>query len=461
MTPEQLQNKKLLLVGLGLTGVSVARFLQMHELSFDVADESAGWENAGQTHTEATPVDFSNCVKHDVLSAELCIQYDVILLSPGVPRAHPAIVAAVENGVSVIGDIELFASVATKPIIAVTGSNGKSTVVSWVAAVLQQAGQAAVLCGNIGKPALDALTESAAVYVLELSSYQLESTSSLKPFSAVVLNISDDHMDRYASLAEYAKVKRTIYKHCAHRVFNADDKQTHLTEQESAQAAYGSVDASNNVSYSLVDNSSARYTLKTEQNDTFLCRDQHRVLKAVELQLPGLHNVANALAVMSLLDAFALDNNQLREGLMGFSGLVHRTQLIRDANGVRWYNDSKGTNIDACEKAILAMNGPVVLIAGGLGKGADFTELRNTVKQQVKALVLIGRDAQLIADALDGCVEAVHFAHSMADAVNISADISSHGDVVLLSPACASFDMFKNFEVRGEQFVAEVERLAA
>ncbi len=461
MTPEQLQNKKILLVGLGLTGVSVARYLQMHELSFDVADESAGWENANQSNDETKPVDFSNSVKHDVLSVELCMQYDVILLSPGVPRAHPAIAAALENKVSVIGDIELFASVATKPIIAVTGSNGKSTVVSWVAAVLQQAGQAAVLCGNIGKPALDALSESVAMYVLELSSYQLESTSSLKSFSAVVLNVSDDHMDRYASLAEYAKVKRTIYRHCIHRVFNADDKQTHLTAQESAQPAYGSVDASNDVSYSLVENSSARYTLKTEQNETFLCRDQQRVLNTVELQLPGMHNVANALAVMSLLDAFALTNQQLREGLMSFSGLVHRTQLIRDANGVRWYNDSKGTNIDACEKAILAMNGPVVLIAGGLGKGADFSELRNTVRQQVKALVLIGRDAQLIADALDGCVEAVHFANSMADAVHISAGISCNGDVVLLSPACASFDMFKNFEVRGEQFVAEVERLAA
>ena len=438
-----LKNKRVLIVGLGVTGESVVRFLSAHKVAFDVADEKASPSVELKKHLGDAHV-------FKQLDAQLCKGYDVLVISPGVPRALPALVEALEHGVDIIGDIELFAhAVGNTPVIAVTGSNGKSTVVSWIAHVLVHCGKRAKLCGNIGLPALDSIDATAEIYVLELSSYQLESTTSLKTLSAAVLNISDDHMDRYPSIEHYAQVKRRVYENCDHTVINLDDKR-----------AFDQSMAANSVTFSVSNSTDANYHVKDAANDAWLCRGDEKLMRRSQLQTPGNHNVANALAVLALLEPIALDSEKLIVGMSGFYGLEHRTEFVLDNKGVRWYNDSKGTNIDACEKAILAMAAPVVLIAGGMGKGADFHALRSVVEQHVKALVLIGEDAALIRDALSGATQCV-MASSMEDAVKQSAALAQDGDVVLLSPACASFDMFENFEQRGVQFKQAVKAVAA
>jgi len=378
-----------------------------------------------------------------------------MVISPGVPRSLQALQSAQAAGVDIVGDIELFAqAIGDTPVIAVTGSNGKSTVVSWLAHVLAHCGKRAKLCGNIGTPALDSIDADTELYVLELSSYQLESTSSLKTISATVLNISDDHMDRYTSIEHYAQVKRRVYQGCHHAVVNLDDRRTWLESTQTVNAGERST------TFSLIDNDRADYHVLQAANDAWLCHGDNKLLQCSELQVPGDHNVANALAVLALLQPINLDLNQVMVGLVGFHGLEHRTEFILERNGVRWYNDSKGTNIDACKKAVSAMSGPVLLIAGGLGKGADFTALRLVVEQHVKVLLLIGEDAALIRDALDGATKIV-MAASLELSVQHADELSESGDVVLLSPACSSFDMFDNFEQRGVKFKQAVEAIAA
>lgn len=449
MMPTQLLHKKrVLVIGLGVTGASVVRYLHSAQIAFDVVDE----------HSRPS-AQLRDCLMgvhvHEVLDASLCCSYDVLVVSPGVPRSLPAIRAAIEQGVDVIGDIELFThAIGNTPVIAVTGSNGKSTVVSWIAHVLQGCGVAAKLCGNIGMPALDSIDSKAQLYVLELSSYQLESTSSLSALSATVLNVSDDHMDRYDSLDHYAAVKRRIYNVDSHNVVNRDDERTWV---EPAQQALPSADVT---AFSLNAATRSEYCLNDAANDAWLCHGTDKLVQRNQLQNPGDHNVANALAVLALLEPLKLNMVELIKGLVSFPGLEHRTEFVLERNGVRWYNDSKGTNIDACEKAIEAMDAPVVLIAGGLGKGAEFNALRDVVQKKVKALVLIGQDANLIADALAGAADIV-MCTSLEDAVRECEGLASHGDVVLLSPACSSFDMFDNFEQRGISFKQAVETLAA
>jgi UDP-N-acetylmuramoylalanine--D-glutamate ligase len=444
MKPEQLHNLNVLVVGLGVTGLSVVRYLRSHNVTFSVADENP-------QQTENVMRVLGETVLHTQFDNALFSSVDVIVLSPGIPRSHPALEYAIANGVQVIGDIELFASAIAKPVIAVTGSNGKSTVVSWIAHVLKQTNLNAVLCGNIGQPALDSISDDADLYVLELSSYQLESTESLTPYCATVLNISDDHMDRYNSLDHYASVKRRIYRGCEHPVANRDDDRTWSGDAADAPFRY----------FSLTNNKAGDYRCK--ESDTSVCiilADDVPLLEFSSTRLPGSHNRANALAVVALLAPFNIDKQLLCEGINSFAGLRHRTEFVAQLDQVNWYNDSKGTNIDACAKAIESMPGPVVLIAGGLGKGADFNALRNVVEKYVKALVLIGRDRQLIADALQDLAQ-VRFCDSMLEAVHAASELSTHGDAVLMSPACASFDMFENFEQRGDHFCQAVQELAA
>jgi len=458
MTPRELQGLRILVVGAGITGASVIRYLHRQGIAFDLVEEKALPKSLEPLlRTAAVYASFE---------AQLFASYDVLVLSPGIARAHPAVVAALDAGAVVIGDIELFASVVESPVIAVTGSNGKSTVVSWLASVLQATGEDIVLCGNIGAPALDSLRDSAALYVLELSSYQLESTTRLAPLSAVVLNISDDHMDRYASIDDYANVKRRIYNGCRHIVANADDARTWPVESSAvhgathAQAAHAPNVASPTLRYFSQHDDSADYKCVSDGDSRWLCHGDERLMLSDELHLPGDHNIANALAVFALLEPLGLDRDAIRVGLIGFHGLPHRTEFIAEHRGVRWYNDSKGTNVDACIKAIEAMSGPVVLIAGGQGKGADFNALRPVVERCVKALILIGQDRDVMSAALHDAARIV-LASSMVEAVRVSREIANAGDVVLLSPACASFDMFENFMVRGEQFTEAVEDLAA
>lgn len=446
MTPNMLKQKKVLVVGAGVTGASVARFLLSYGISFDIVDKQGRLADdllAGLPDTQCFVT----------LNAELTTQYDVLILSPGVPRAHAAIQAALESGKTVIGDIELFAGVVSDPVIAVTGSNGKSTVVSMLAHVLKAANRKAVLCGNIGVPVLDAIGDAGTLYVVELSSYQLESTSSLAPYAACVLNVSDDHLDRYDSIEHYAKVKQHIYHNAQHIIANLDDELTHPSKAANDHAV-------DTYMFSASENVAATANVRDGSGELTLRCSNESVMSASELPLPGEHNVANALAVLALLKPLKLDVAHLREGLASFKGLPHRTELIATTNNVRFYNDSKGTNVDACLKAIRAMGAPVILIAGGQGKGADFSALRADVTTRVKALVLMGEDRELLRTALDGAAP-VYFADSMQDAVNQSSQLADNGDVVLLSPACASFDMFENFEARGRSFAQAVEALVA
>ncbi|MFK8079216.1 MAG: UDP-N-acetylmuramoyl-L-alanine--D-glutamate ligase [Granulosicoccus sp.] len=434
MNITELKEKKVLVVGLGVTGTSVARFLSRHGVGFDIADENVSESNLMNLDVQPQ--------LHRTFHAELFCRFDVIILSPGVPRAHPAVVAALESGIDVIGDIELFASAVAVPVVAVTGSNGKSTVVAWLADALCACGINAAACGNIGDPALDSLLSDADVLVLELSSYQLESTRSLRPLSAAVLNVSDDHRDRYENIEHYASVKRSVYRNAVYCVANRDDERTWPSDNVSGECSF----------------------FTTGEPGSDCCHWHRSILDDIALAVPGEHNVANALAVVALaaplLASMPLERHALLASLEHFKGLAHRSEYIGERRGVRWYNDSKGTNVDACQKAVVAMPGPVILIAGGMSKGADFSPLSSTVRQYVKLLVLIGQDRQLIADQLSGCAD-IEMAETLSGAVNLASLRASSGDVVLLSPACSSFDMFRNFEDRGEQFVAAVQEVLA
>lgn len=437
MNIAELINKRVLVVGLGVTGLSVARYLSRHEVPFELADE-----HANDSVLDALD---SKPLCHRNFTEALFSAVDVIVLSPGVPRAHPAIVSALNAGVRVIGDIELFAHAVQVPVLAVTGSNGKSTVVAWLANALNACGIKTAACGNIGEPALDSLQADVDVLVLELSSYQLESTSNLRPIAATVLNVSEDHMDRYDGIEHYAAVKRRVYQHAAHCIANLDDQRTWPVGEVCDLRSVFTLDYSGSVA-----NNAA-------QADKCW---QRSVLDGIALSMPGEHNLANALAVLALGAALPVNFSQMRDALPLFRGLVHRSEYLGEHNDVRWYNDSKGTNTDACEKAIKAMPGPVILIAGGIGKGADFSSLRASVSACVKLLILIGRDRQLIADELHGCAD-IRMADTLRQAVSLANDNATSGDVVLLSPACSSFDMFQNFEDRGEQFKLAVEEVMA
>ncbi len=460
MNLSTLRNQRVLIVGLGVTGASVVRYLSKHGVSFDLADQRAQPNEALRPFLQGTRF-FSE------LTESLCCEYDVLILSPGVPRALAPISAAISKGVLVIGDVELFASaVADQTVIAVTGSNGKSTVATWLGHVLRACDQPVVVCGNIGLPALDSLVEHDAVYVIELSSYQLESTSSLCALSAVVLNISEDHMDRYDSLEHYAAVKRTVYEKSRHCVFNRDDARTfaqvapHADTNLDSQPSFPVDSKSSQRFFSIHSPEPGDCCLNNAANEAWLNDGEKNVVRRSALQTPGEHNVSNALAVIALLAPLDLDKKAMAKGLAGYRGLPHRTEFIRERNGVRWYNDSKGTNLDACSKAIAALSAPVVLIAGGQGKGADFASIADIIQTHVKALVLLGEDRELIATAWQGLAP-VYKVDSLHDAVIRCDELSEPGDVVLLSPACASFDMFENFEQRGEQFCHEVEALVA
>jgi len=451
---DTIRNKRVLVVGLGVTGESVVRYLHAQQVKFDVVDEKSQPSEALQRY-------LTNATMHTTLDAALCSAYDILVISPGVPRSLQALQSAKAAGVEIIGDIELFTrAIGSTPVIAVTGSNGKSTVVSWIAHVLKHCGKRAKLCGNIGTPALDSIDASTELYVLELSSYQLESTLSLKTISAAVLNISDDHMDRYASIEHYAEVKRRIYGGCAHPVINLDDERTWIKPMDALlDDQQPHIGQNHGTVFSLI-NTSADYYVVEAANDAWLCCGDNKLLRRSQLQTPGDHNVANALAVLALLQPVSLDLSKAIVGLIQFRGLEHRTEFVLERDGVRWYNDSKGTNIDACRKAITAMNGPVILIAGGMSKGADFTALRVVVEQHVKALLLFGEDAALIRDALTGAAK-IFMTTGMEEAVKRADEVAESGDVILLSPACSSFDMFENFEQRGKLFKQAVEAIAA
>jgi UDP-N-acetylmuramoylalanine--D-glutamate ligase len=436
-----------LIVGLGITGLSVARYLARLGRAFVVADKAPKAESLALFQREFP--------RARVLLGEFdYTQWQGVtelILSPGVPRKHPAIVAALADGLPVIGDIELFVRAARAPIVAITGANGKTTVTTLVGEMAKTAGIQVRVGGNLGTPALDLLDPQATLYVLELSSFQLESTSSLKAAAATILNITPDHMDRYASLQEYAFTKQRIYKYAQHLVVNRDDPLTFPPLAQDAQVTR----------FGLAEPDLKDFGLRRETDGLYLALGLRNLIAVSELKLRGLHNYANALAAMALGRAAGISEAAMLDTLRSFSGLPHRCQLVLSHQGVDFINDSKATNIGATEAALkgLAQERPnIVLIAGGDGKGADFAPLMNVIRRCVKAVTLIGKDAEKLARVCSPWVPTVICA-SFAEAVRKAAEFAAPGDTVLLSPACASLDMFKNYEDRGQQFCQLVEDL--
>ena len=440
--------RRTLVVGLGKTGLSVARYLSRHQVPVAVVDSRAKPPGLEDLRKEL-PVDVAMFLGS--FEEQAFERAERIVVSPGVSIQEPLIAAAAARGVPVIGDIELFAQVARAPVVGITGSNGKSTVTTLLSAMAQRAGMMVRTGGNIGVPALDLITDSEPdLYVLELSSFQLETTCSLRPAASVVLNISADHMDRYPDLGAYAGAKQIIYRNAAVQVVNADDPLA------SALADTGR----RQLRFSRGEPAAGEFGVRDYQGTQWLARGDARIMPVSAIRLAGYHNVVNVLAALALGDAIGLAEDAMIEAINEFRGLPHRMQLVAEHDGIRWYNDSKGTNVGATLAAIDSAKGAVVLIAGGDAKGADLEPLAAALQAKGRAAVLIGKDAKRLQAVLQGHVP-VTLATDMTQAVALAAGLAQPGDSVLLSPACASTDMYRNFEERGEHFVRAMRKQIA
>lgn len=443
-----------LIVGLGKTGLSCVRFLAGQGFScLSVTDSRAQPPGLAQLQQEwpMIPVQLGG------FRADFFAAAEQIVLSPGVSLREPLLQQALQRGIPVIGDIELFAqqqlqSPNPAKIIAITGSNGKSTVTAWLGFMAEKAGLCVKVGGNLGTPALDLWREaqsqqqSVIAYILELSSFQLETTASLHPTAAVVLNISPDHMDRYATVADYAAAKQRIYQGKGVMVVNADDPAV------MAMIAPGRAV----IPFSLSPPSAAsHFGVCEHQQARWLCQGEQLLLPVRALSLVGQHNVANALAALALGQAAGFPMAAMLEALQQFPGLPHRMQRVADHRGVRWYNDSKATNVGATLAALQGLEGQVVLLAGGDGKAADFSALKMAVAEKARAVILFGRDAPLIAQVLQAIVPVV-CVERLEQAIPLAARHAQPGDSVLLAPACASFDQYRNYEHRGDHFASLV-----
>ncbi|MCB1735379.1 MAG: UDP-N-acetylmuramoyl-L-alanine--D-glutamate ligase [Gammaproteobacteria bacterium] len=436
-----------LVVGMGKTGLSMVRFLQGIGVECAVTDSRRDPPGHQELMAEFPGVaTFIGGFEQKVFE-----QADVILLSPGVSPGEPLVAAAARRGIPVMGDIEIFAHFVDAPVVAITGSNGKSTVTTLVAEMAKASNLDVRVGGNLGTPALELLRHGRPdLYVLELSSFQLECTHTLENAAAVVLNISADHLDRHATLAEYAAIKSSVYRGDGAMIINRDDPWS-AAMAESGRSL---------ISYGLGIPKSGEYGLIRQGGNEWLARGSKGLMMTRELRIPGRHNLSNALAALALGEAIELDLGAMLDTLRSFEGLPHRTQWVAKIDGVNWYNDSKGTNVGATVAAIQGLSGPQVLIAGGIGKDADFTPLADALKGKGKALIVFGRDADLIAKAVGDVVPVAHAA-SLEEAINKAAALAESGDAVLFSPACASFDMFSNYEERGRVFMALVRERAA
>ena len=434
-----------LVVGLGVTGLSCARFLARRGVEVAVTDSREQPPAVDVIRTELPDV----ALFLGGFDADIFARAERLVVSPGVSLQEPLIAAARQRGVEVIGDIELFARAVAAPVVGITGSNGKSTVTTLVGEMARQAGRQVRVGGNLGTPALDLIGDSEPdLYVLELSSFQLESVTSLHCRAAVVLNISPDHLDRYAGLADYIGAKQRIYAGAAVQVLNRDDATAaSLGMAAGARISFG-LDAPTDDNFGILDNGAGAW----------IVRGRERWMPVSHLRIAGRHNLSNTLAALALGEAAGLPQQSMLQVLREFQGLPHRTQWVAERGGVAWYNDSKGTNIGATLAAVQGFDAPVVLIAGGQGKGADFAELAEGLRGRVRALVLIGEAAGQIANAV-GTALPVEHATSMREAVARAAALANSGDIVLLSPACASFDMFDNYRHRGDVFMQAVEEL--
>ena len=453
--PITLKNKRVLVLGLGETGLSALRWLSIQGALVSVADSREQPPSIKEVQAQYPQVR----IYSGAFQADAFVNIDLIVVSPGVSLSEPQIQAAMKRGVSIVGDVELFAQYrpSSPKLIAITGANGKTTVTTLVGEMCKAAGLKTIVAGNIGLPVLDALAlDTPDVYVLELSSFQLETTLSLKADAATMLNLSEDHMDRYASLQDYAIAKAHIFYQAALQVLNRDDAWSMMMARPKlAHVTFGLSDDKTDIQ---------SFGLRQVAGETWLVEGNKELINMQDLKISGLHNVANSLAAVALCRGVGLDYVPIIQTLYNFKGLPHRVEWVANINEVDYYDDSKGTNVGATCAAIVGLykNGQpqkVVLIAGGESKGQDFSPLQAAVAGNARAVVLIGRDAGLIEAALIAVDVAIYRATDMSEAVNIAKKVARAGDAVLLSPACASFDMFKNYEHRAEVFVSCVHGL--
>jgi UDP-N-acetylmuramoylalanine--D-glutamate ligase len=440
------------IVGLGRTGLSCARYLL-----------ALGWKIAA-TDTRAQPPELAKLRELDPgvrvsvggLDAKLLDDAVCVVASPGVSLTLPFFTEARRRGLEIVGDIELFARAVDAPVAGITGTNGKSTVTTLVGRMAARAGVRVRVGGNLGEPALDLLTASRSdsrpteLYVLELSSFQLEATSSLDLKTATVLNVSPDHLDRYGSVEDYAAAKARIFARCDTAVINLDDPLVVAMSPPGQRT----------VSFSLRASIGADYAVATREGTWWLTRGGEPLMPMSGMKIKGLHNAANALAAIALGESLGLPMPTMLAELAEFPGLPHRSQWVADVNGVTYINDSKGTNVGATLAAVNGMAGPLVMIAGGDGKNQDFAPLADAFRGKVRHTVLIGRDAQAVGRSLEG-IGTTEICGSLEEAVRAAARAAQPGDTVLLSPACASLDMFRDYTHRGAVFTQAVKGLAA
>jgi UDP-N-acetylmuramoylalanine--D-glutamate ligase len=433
------------IVGLGKTGYSVARYLRGRGVAVAVTDS----REAPPELARLRALDERVMVRTGGFDAALLEDAEMVVVSPGIARRGGFFDRARELSLPLVGDIELFARAAAAPVAAITGTNGKSTVTTLLARMAARAGRNIAVGGNLGVPALDLLEQSPDLYVLELSSFQLELTDSLAPAAATVLNISPDHLDRYADVAAYAAAKARIFARCELALINLDDPLVARMLRPGQRR----------VSFALR-NGAADYRLVGRGTEVWLSARGERVVPLAELKLTGLHNAANALAALALADELGVPRAACIEELREFPGLAHRTEWVAEVDGVRYIDDSKGTNVGATLAAVAGLPGPLVLIAGGDGKGQDFTPLQAGCAGKVRAALLIGRDARQIGAVLEA-VCACEYCPTLEAAVAGAARLARPGELVLLSPACASLDMFRDYAHRGETFAQAVRALAS
>ncbi|WP_312748698.1 UDP-N-acetylmuramoyl-L-alanine--D-glutamate ligase [Atlantibacter hermannii] len=433
------QGKKVVIIGLGLTGLSCVDFFLARGVTprvMDTRQAPPGLDNL----PEAVERHLGSLNDNWLLDA------DLIIASPGIALAHPSLSAAADAGIEIIGDIELFCREAQAPIVAITGSNGKSTVTTLVGEMAKAAGVSVGVGGNIGLPALMLLDPEKELYVLELSSFQLETTYSLRAKAATVLNVTEDHMDRYPfGLQQYRAAKLKIYENAQVCVVNADDALTMPVRGADERCVSFGIDVGD-------------YHLNHQQGDTWLRVKGEKILNAKEMKIVGRHNYTNALAALALADAVGLPRSSSLQALTTFTGLAHRFQLAYDHNGVRWINDSKATNVGSTEAALngLHVDGTLHLVLGGDGKSADFSPLNRYLQGNNIHLYCFGRDGAELAALRP---EVATRTNTMEEAMRIIAEKVQPGDMVLLSPACASLDQFKNFEQRGDVFTRLAKEL--
>ena len=439
-------SERRVIFGLGVTGQSVARWWRQQGVAFAAVDTRA---ELADNPAAVADIDVDSAAFGDVDAAfvDNCTE---MIVSPGVALDHPLIERARGQGCRVRGDIDLFMQAAQAPVVGITGSNGKSTVTSILGAMIAACGVKVAVGGNLGRPALDLLADEPELYVLELSSFQLERSEALGLDLATVLNISADHLDRYASLTDYHRAKHAIHKQVGHVVANRDDPLTIPLVPEETPVTWWRSGEPDLKEFGLLERDSV----------TWLCRGPERLVCTDELQLAGRHNHLNVLAALALGSALNMPMEGLIEGAKQYRGLPHRCELIGQVNGVRFIDDSKGTNIGATSAALegLAGAGQIWLIIGGQGKGQDFSLLKPVLAQINVRLLVIGEATEEICAHL-GQDAPIEVMSSLEDAVNLSAASAQPGDIVLLSPACASFDMFTGYVERGERFQAAVAAL--